>query len=98
MAVQNFDSLRETLQDAIQKKHGKDAYLSDFSPTHAIFRKPGEKTDRMAPYTITNTGGAHIGKHVNVKRVSGYERVRKAAKAELESKTLGAPDKGTLQD
>jgi hypothetical protein len=101
MAVENFDSLRDTLQEALQKKFGKDHYLDEFSHSHVIFSKPGEKNQRRAPYTITNTGGASIGKHEPVRRVSGYERVHKAAKEALQKSkpvTAGTEGKGYLQD
>jgi len=99
VAVENFDSLRDTLQEALQKKFGKDHYLDEFSTKHAIFTKPGEKTQRRIPYSIENGGIKFTGKHEPVKRATGYERVNKAVKEKvLQAKTLGAPEKGTLQD
>jgi len=109
MAVENFDSLRDDLQKAIQKIHGKDAWIDDFSTTEAIFHKPGKKGRGVSdggssqayavPYTLENGGVKFTGKHYPVKRVSGWQRVHKDAVHKLEGEqTVSAAPKGGPSD
>ena len=86
--IEDFDSLRDTLQKAIQAKHGKRAWLDDFSTEEAIFHKPkggegkeGPEESRAysVPYSVENGGIKFTGAHKEVKRVSGWERVKKQA-------------------
>jgi hypothetical protein len=98
MAVENFDSLRDDLQSALKRKYGKETWLDEFSTDHAIFSKHGEKTQRSIPYSIEKGGVKFTGKHFPVRRVSGYERVNKAAHEKAETPKASVAPRGEISD